>query len=48
MTTKRRLTGLVLTGTLLSVPMLGYAGKQVFTIGEDVVHSDQSTVAGTS
>ncbi len=34
MTTKRRLTGLVLTGTLLSIPMLGYAGKQVFNDSE--------------
>lgn len=34
MTTKRRLTGLVLTGCLLSVPMLGYAGKQLLNESE--------------
>jgi alkaline phosphatase len=34
MTTKRRLTGSVLTGFLLSVPMLGYAGKQVLNDSE--------------
>jgi alkaline phosphatase len=34
MTTKRRFTGLVLSGSLLSVPMLGYAGKHVLNDSE--------------